>query len=249
VLISWIGYAALFAGTWALSRGSRRAAVRPAPAAAPAFAARAAGPPYAALAVATSVLLLAGLAQVPRVAPAPLARDLAAFPDQVGGWRQAGEGRGPTAHLGEGADRTLARRYVSPAGDSVLLFVGYYESQRQGRELVMERGSNDHLDASRVALDLGSGEELLLNRIVERRRRGSYLMLYWYEVGGRRLTDRYLAKAYTTWDGLVRRRTGGAVVLVGVELTEGVGAERAEDLARAFLAEAAPVLRGYLPAS
>jgi EpsI family protein len=69
-------------------------------------------------------------------------------------------------------------------------------------------------------------------------------MIYWYDINGRILSETYQAKAYTAWDGITRKRTNGAVVVITWEGTTPENADEREQ-AITFARELVPVLRNH----
>ncbi len=69
-----------------------------------------------------------------------------------------------------------------------------------------------------------------------------------HDLNGRIAADMCLAKAYTVWDALTRRRTNGAVVMVSWECPPGVEFDASRLKALGFVRELVPVLRHYMPA-
>jgi hypothetical protein len=70
--------------------------------------------------------------------------------------------------------------------------------------------------------------------------------LYWYVVNGRIITNKYLAKFYLAYDGLIRRKTNGAVVMFLMERegkNNGVDSSKTET---DFIQALFPVLAQYL---
>jgi EpsI family protein len=215
VLISWVGYAALFAGAWLLGR------TEPAPSAdaVPTAATPVAGSrdvATSALAVALCLTLAAAvpLAYEPR--PVPLAASLDRLPLVLGPW--TGHDVPAEAVDGLAVDQGLGRRYRTATGDDVTLYVGYLAAQRQDRELVGEATARLHERAQAGAIDAGADRGLRVNRSSwlgpGKQPRLGY---FWYDLNGRVLTGRYQVKARGVLEALVHRRSNCALVVVSVD--------------------------------
>jgi EpsI family protein len=228
LFVSVVGYGALFVGLWVLSRGHVPAH--------PARSGATDGPGLSrpvrrvgALAVLVVVLTgLGGFLAVAEPKPAALQGDLADVPRDVGGWI------GTTADVGAGVplplkfDHELRRRYRDASGAQVDVYIGYLESQTQGKELINYRTAEMHRGAVPVELQApGVGPRPVVNAVVRTHHGRTYAGLFWYDLNGRVVTDRYWAKAYTMWDALVVRRTNGAMVWMTTEFAGPDGQERA----------------------
>ena len=148
-------------------------------------------------------------------------------------------------HRFTAVDDDLVRVYRSASGERVRLYIGYYRDQQQGKELT---GDVSHLlraAASPLELTLDA-ETIEINQVVpESRIQGG--LIFWYDLNGRIVADMYLAKAYTVWDALTRRRTNGAVIMVAWEFPAGVEFDASRRKTLGFVRELVPLLRHYMP--
>lgn len=176
----------------------------------------------AVLALTASFVLAGAYAHAYRSSPVEPAHSLAGFPDRVAGLTGA-DVPPPFPHLeGLESDYVLSRRYAGEgrAGE-VFLYIRYLEYQDQGRELVNYL-TDRLLEGSKTErLVLDTGEVLTVNRSAVDVGGKKYFLLSWYETGGRTIANRYLLKARTVLDGLLRRQTAGAMVIVAETLPPG----------------------------
>lgn len=154
----------------------------------------------------------------------------------------------PTAsgdHRFTAVDDDLVRVYRSASGERVRLYIGYYREQQQGKELTGDVSHALRAAASPLELTLDS-ETIEINQVVPEARiqRG---LIFWYDLNGRIVADMYLAKAYTVWDALTRRRTNGAVIMVAWEYPAGVEFDASRSKAVGFVRELVPLLRRHMP--
>ena len=159
---------------------------------------------------------------------------LDAYPSASGGRRFAA------------VDDELVRAYRGPTGERVRLYIGYHRYQQDGKELTGEASRLLGAAASLVPLRLES-ETVAVNEVVRRTTGIERGLLFWYDVNGRTIPNIYLAKAYTLWDALTRRRTNGAVIMVEWESPTGGQSGVARQGAIGFVRALLPLLPGYMP--
>jgi EpsI family protein len=236
LFVAACGYMALFVGVKLLTRGEKPgaaaapAAVRPDPA----------GPvmPRWARAAAVGVIfaVLGGVLSVIEPQPVPLAHDLDGLPVYLGRW-MADPGRVEGARLPwSAADVQLLRRYRNPEGEAVEVFIGYFSSQRQNKEVANHRSSELHRRASVLSIALPDGKSLDANFV--RDAGGTHPALFWYDIDGSVETGEYATRLRTLWGALARRRTNGAVIMLS---KISAGATR-EDRSQAELKELAVLI-------
>jgi EpsI family protein len=141
--------------------------------------------------------------------------DLSAFPQQLGPWvAQVGDVSvaGSPAALWTGADVELRRRYVRADGATSELFVGYFSSQTQGREVVNHRATELHGRASRWRLPMRDGRTFDVN--YARAGNDGIETVFWYEVGRGPEANRFLVKARTLLSAMSTGQTNAAVVVL-----------------------------------
>ncbi len=251
--VSFLGYGAIFAGLRALSaRDPSATTARPRAGGVgeQPFAAGAATPPRAHAGLAVVLLLAAaGALHLRDVRPAPLMRDLGRFPTTIGGWTGRGVEPDYPVFRELGVDQELSRAYAGDGGRSVRLYIGYFNLQSHKRELVNYKADTLHEHAVRRRITLQGAGEVAINEAVSRQPGRSRLVLFWYDLNGRVAADRYLAKAYTALDALLRRRNNGAVVIVTADFAESDGPAAARAQADEFIREAYPRFREFLESS
>ncbi len=103
------------------------------------------------------LLLLAGnFLYFYRPNPITLKKDFAHFPLEVGEWR--GQDTEPlyTAFRSLGVDHELSRIYETPKNHKIHLYIGYYESQKQEKELINYMTEGLHLNSSAIESNVDS---------------------------------------------------------------------------------------------
>jgi EpsI family protein len=191
--------------------------------------------------IATAVLLARHT-----VTPAPLQASLAGFPDTIGRWSaQVGDEAGPgwrTIRF----DDNLARTYALPDGSTVDLFLGYFESQSPGRELVGFEVSR--LLPSETERWTAAAAVDARDAVTTVNSQRSHVT-YWYVINGRALSNPVLAKCLLTWSALTSGKTNGAIIVARTKLrtpTESTDSVRSR--IADFIAGVASATQVYLPA-
>ena len=197
------------------------------------------------LAITTSLVLaaMAGLQTVSFATPVELVAPVTSFPANLGRWRTGPPNTASRAPRVAGVDSELSRTYVSAAGHAVELYAGYFSYQVQAKELVSDRMSTLHQNAQLVSVTRPDGAVFRANESESGRR----YVLFWYEINGRTVTNRYAAKAWTIWDSLSRRRSNGAVVMLTADLSDSGDSSEVIQETREMGGLASLALQTYLP--
>lgn len=250
--VSVIGFIFLFICAWALGRfnaaeASREAAANPAHA------------PFDAKKLNNGLIILIalllavkGYQHFMKVVPMPIKASLADVPSTIGGWRSpptttlSPEGRGGSMENApfelEHADSSVSKIYRNGSGRELILYIGYIEKQTQSMELIDYRLRGLYKKNEQAALGA-----VPVNRTVLKSGNEKYQTLFWYDINGRIVSSRYKAKLLTAFDGLIRRRTNGAIVMIFSRLGNSADAAAVmkdeEDFARSLM----PELKSYLP--
>jgi EpsI family protein len=165
--------------------------------------------------VATTLFVFVGLnvfSRAPRAVA--LAGDLDAFPTQLGQWALVlGSTTRPIAAPPNwvGVDSEIRRRYTRSDGATADVYVGYFASQSQGREVVNDHVTSLHERASRVRLSTPGG--VFDVNYVPADPHGIET-LFWYDLGNGPETNRFLVKARTLWSAMTSGETSAAVVVL-----------------------------------
>jgi len=174
----------------------------------------------------------------------PLQKSNIAFPQKVGNWR--GEDTPPVFNIYRelGVDREISRIYRTDSGNSLHLYIGYFEYQGQGKELVHHKTKDIHLDASRVRISLPSYGDIEVNKLFQKDK--NRLVLFWYDINGNVVAGRFKAKLYLIWDYLFHGRTNGAVVMLTVNIEKGIDSSHSMATVEGFIHDIYPQLKIYL---
>jgi EpsI family protein len=155
-----------------------------------------------------------------------------------------------------GVDDYASRVYYKPDGAAVGLYMGYYNSQRQGDTIhspmnCLPGAGWEPVDEGRLTIANvdGTGRDVTVNRYVVQKGLERQLVLYWYQGRGRVVASEYWSKLFLIGDAMRSNRTDGALVRVIAPIR--VGAEdhgaAAQQLAEEFVRVVFPILPSYLP--
>lgn len=184
------------------------------------------------------------------VAAGPAPRELNAdvIPLEMQGWKATGSRLEESAVRAVGVDEEVLKSYELPGTGRVHLYVGYYRTQHQGKELIGASAAKLHAEATVIDIPLASGDRA---RVAELRPQvnSSRHVLFWYDLDGHVTADPTDARLMTIRQVILHRRSNAAIVVVTLEPAPGVSSSVASDAARRFASIALPALRPYLDTS
>jgi EpsI family protein len=206
------------------------------------------------------VCLLVGavtLARASKTERIPVRESFEYFPNMIGTWE--GRSLGPfEAKIVQvlGVDEYMNRVYAAPGRQPVGLYVGYYQSQRQGDTMhsplnCLPGAGWLPISQKRTAIqvtDEHGPRTVVVNDFVIEKGLDRQVVLYWYQSHGRVVASEYWGKIYTVVDAVRLNRSDGALVrlVAPIPSTPG-GQEAAEASAVAFAQAIFPQLGRYLP--
>jgi EpsI family protein len=211
-------------------------------------------------AVIVAVVLLVGAGALLRASKTeriPVRESFETFPTDIGPWRGQSLGEFDAKIVAVlGVDEYLNRAYESPGKTPVGLYVGYYQSQRQGDTMHSPLNclpGAGWLPISQKRTEIRVTDEhgprtVLVNDFVIEKGLDRQVVLYWYQSHGRVVASEYWGKIYTVVDAVRLNRSDGALVrLVAPVGNAPGGLEAAEASAIAFAQAIFPQLGRYLP--
>lgn len=142
----------------------------------------------------------------------------------------------------------ISRTYVGPAGEQVELYIGYHDGIESGgihspRNCMPGNGWHQ-MESGTVRLDV-QGRSLELVRAVYAKERTRMLVLYWFQVMGRQITNEYALKLAEITSALRHGRKDSAFVRI---LVVGEGsALSSEEVAERFVRDFFPHIAELLP--
>jgi exosortase D (VPLPA-CTERM-specific) len=148
-------------------------------------------------------------------------KPLREIPARLGEWQQ----KGGDIRFSEQTESVLRasdyvmRDYFDPEGRRANVYVGYYASQRAGATYHSPQnclpGSGWEMrQPERVEIRAPGGKVFTANRYIVQNGDYREILIYWYEGRGRAVASEYADKIYTILDGVLRRRSDGAMIRV-----------------------------------
>jgi len=209
------------------------------------------------------VALLAAKAAVMRAdrrEEQPKRTPFAAFPIDIGTWHGVPDPPMPQAVLETlKADDYLTRTYYGLDRDVAGVYIGYWQTQRQGDAIhsplncLPGAGWEPIAQGSLTLPDPRAADKTItINRYVIQKGLDRELVLYWYQSRGRVVASEYWSKAYLIADAVRFNRTDGAIVRVIAPIASDPSAdvdatEQATAVATRFVAVLMPHLGTFLP--
>lgn len=175
------------------------------------------------------------------------------FPSTIGEWQMIGE-----QAIDEKAmavllvDDYLMRSYRNAKGDIVNLYIGYFRTQKEGKQVHSPRqclpGAGWNIvERSELVLSSQTGNpgKERINSFLMGKGSDRDLFLWWYQGRGRIYANEYLNKLYLIWDGLTKNRTDGALVRVNSPVKSRV--DETLKIEMGFIEALSHTLSAYIP--
>lgn len=184
----------------------------------------------------------------------PERADFLFFPSTVGEWRGKADRLESIYVDALKLDDYFLADYAARPGESVNLYIAYYESQRKGASVHSPKsclpggGWEIREFSQREIPDVNvAGQPLRVNRSLIQMGDEGLLVYYWFQQRGRLMTNEYLVKWYLFWDALTRNRTDGALVRLTTRVEAGQDIAEADDLLSGFARSIAGQLSRFIP--
>lgn len=195
------------------------------------------------------VLLLSVQAQRTLALQAPLAQ----LPDPLPGYTRTDVTVPAEEARVAGMTSYTNRVYMRDSVEAYGLYVGFYESQQQGRTVhspknCLPGAGWEAMDANRIMLGMPGADSVPVNRYLIGDQLGRRaLVYYWYQGRGRVAANEYLVKWNLLRDAALRRRTDEALVRLVIPVTPDRSIAQADSMAVTAARRLIPSLRHYLP--
>ena len=179
------------------------------------------------------------------------ASPLASLPVSIGGWQARDVPLEDSVEQELRADCNVQRVYGHPAGDTIVLYIGYYGTERGGRpEHVPQAcyaGAGWGIEAARrIVADPASGRRV--NEFVAERDGERRLVHYWYRSSRRSGIVGGLDQNFDRLSGrLLDGRADGALVRISASLDRGADEVELRSRLLAFGAALEPLLATHWP--
>jgi EpsI family protein len=199
------------------------------------------------------------LARASKTEAVPVREPLANLPLALGAWQgERGQDLDQKVLAVLGVNEYLLRSYATIGKPPIGLYVGYYESQRQGDTMhsplnCLPGAGWLPVQQRRVEVpvtDAHGPRTIVINDFIIEKGLDRQVVLYWYQAHGRVVASEYWGKIYTVVDAVRLNRTDGALVRLTTPV-RGSGPEAEQDAERsaiAFVQQVFPQLARFLPA-
>lgn len=188
------------------------------------------------------------------VSPVPITKSLSSFPQIIGNYKLSSSFQSSAGVLELlGVDDYIQYNYVSDAGDSINLYVGYYRavgvegSYHSPKNCIPGGGWGiDTIKNVRLNQGIEGNTKSTVSEMLIRHGAEYQVVLYWFQNRGRIIASEYWEKVYLVLDALVKGRRDGAFVRI---ISPAPNSQIAETEARvmAFAEKVMPLLENYLP--
>lgn len=182
--------------------------------------------------------------------PVPLRQSFDQLPMSMDGWQGRNDPLAEPIVTALGVSDYVNRTYMSPGGQPVDLYVGYYQSQRTGETIhspknCLPGAGWEPVRAGRLTIPMPPGPAIIVNEYLVEKGPAQYLVLYWYQAHGRVIASEYSGKAWLVFDAITRNRTDEALVRL-VTSTKN-GEDQARGRAVQFVHSLFPRLNAFIP--
>lgn len=184
-----------------------------------------------------------------------LREPLQSMPYTLGAWSGQDAPRMPDAVLAQlGVDDYVDRIYFSGNRALVFLYIGYYQSQRQGDTIhspmnCLPGAGWQPTNTSVLQVPVGSNRSpISVKRVLIEKGLDRQVVLYWYQSHGRIVANEYWSKFLLIYDAVRLNRSDAALVrVISPVLSLDGGNEAAEQRTVAFVQSLFPRLQQFLP--
>jgi EpsI family protein len=180
-------------------------------------------------------------------------KSLSDFPATISQWQGTKSRFDENVYDILGVDDSILYNYYNEKRETIQLYIGYYQSQREGEIIhspknCMPGSGWDIIDNTLLALNLENhdGEPIKIIKLKLHNGINSQIAFYWFHSRGRIINSEYAQKIYLVWDSITRNRTDGSFVRLLSPITDGNEAQTIERL-KEFSEQIIPLLNDFIP--
>jgi EpsI family protein len=184
----------------------------------------------------------------------PLLRSFSTFPMHISNWQGATNRFDEKVYEVLGVDDSILANYRNEKGENVQLYIGYYESQREGEIIhspknCMPGSGWEILHTSLVPLGVKTknGEPIKVIKMLLQNGAQRQVALYWFHSRGRVIASEYSEKIYLVWDAITKQRTDGSFIRL-LSPVVGNDENQTTELLKQFTEQLFPILDQFIPA-
>jgi EpsI family protein len=151
---------------------------------------------------------------------------LRSLPYTMGNWKGQEQPLPERIVQAAGVSDYTNRVYVQSPDPPVLLYIGYYASQRTGdtihspKNCLPGAGWNP-ISAGYATIPLTTARQIVVNDYIIQKDLNKQMVLYWYQGRGRVIASEYAGKFWMVTDAVSRNRTDGALVRLITPMNDG----------------------------
>jgi len=180
-------------------------------------------------------------------------KPFATFPKQIGEWVGIEARFDQKIYDILGVDDSILANYSTSNGRHVQLYVGFYQSQREGdlihspKHCMPGAGWNIiQTSLEKIAMPNTNPGEIKAIKLLLQNGPHRQIVLYWFQSRGRIISSEYMQKIYLVTDSITRRRTDGSFVRLISPVINGDEGKTLNTL-KDFSVQLMPILNEYIP--
>ena len=207
--------------------------------------------------VATGVLVLSlfvSTQAAERTETIPERASFSGFPTQIGEWKGKPDQIEQIFIDALKFDDYIMTNYTDKDNQLINFYVAYYGSQSKGESAHSPRScipgggwQIKSLTQKEVSGTTIGDVPLKVNRVVIQKGNVSQVVYYWFQGRNRVITNEYMVKWFLLWDGLMKRRTDGALVRLTAFVSPGEDLSHADARLTSFARDVCGSLVDYIP--
>ncbi|ACN15076.1 hypothetical protein HRM2_19750 [Desulforapulum autotrophicum HRM2] len=152
-----------------------------------------------------------------------------------------------------GVEDSILASYETPDGRDVQLYVGFYQSQKEG-DLIhspkncMPGSGWNILRSSIEPVDVGqnnNGKNINVIKLILVKDSQKQVVLYWFQSRGRIISSEYMQKIWLVIDSITKHRTDGSFVRLISPVVE--NEDKTLEILKDFTKQIYPYLNEYIP--
>jgi len=180
-------------------------------------------------------------------------KPFSSFPKQMGEWvgREARFDERIYAKLG--VDDSFLGHYRTSDGHQVELYIGFYQSQREGdlihspKNCIPGAGWNIvSTSVETITIPNNKPQKIKVVKLTLQKGSKRQVALYWFQSRGRFMASEYMQKIYLVIDSIKQHRTDGSFVRLMSPVMDG-NERRTENYLKDFTKLLIPILQDYIP--
>jgi EpsI family protein len=183
-----------------------------------------------------------------------LNKPFSTFPKKIGEWTGKEEHFDQAVYDVLGVSDSYLANYSNREGNGVQIYIGYYESQREGQQIHSPKncmpGSGWNItETSLEDITLkgdDSQKKIKVIKLLLEKDNQKQVVLYWYQSNGRFISSEYSQRMYMVIDSITKHRTDGSFVRL-ISPVQNNDEEAAVKHLKDFTVELIPVLKEYIP--